>query len=145
MIETLYRCWNNSMSQRDHYLNLRWNLLQQQEDIYDKLTSRNQYRTAVNTDSNVSLISETSNYVSKSMHIVYFIFLGYSKMNVKAQIQNVFMKNANVQKIKKKMLYDKQISRNTSSKVYNKILIFRSYLTKENRKATEKDEHVWFK
>ena len=144
MIETLYRCWNNTMSQRDHYLNLRWNLLQQQEDIYDKLTSRNQYRTAVNTDSNVSLISETSNYVSKSMYIVYFIFLGYSKMNVKAQIQNVFMKNANVQKIKKKMLYDKQISRNTSSKVYNKILIFRSYFTKEDRKVTEKDEHVWF-
>ena len=145
MIETLCRCWNNTMSQRDHYLNLRWNLLQQQEDIYDKLTSRNQYRTAVNTDSNVSLISETSNYVSKSMYIVYFIFLGYSKMNVKAQIQNVFMKNANVQKIKEKMLYDKQISRNTSSKVYNKILIFRSYFTKEDRKVTEKDEHVWFK
>ena len=119
--------------------------MQQQEDIYDKLTSRNQYRTAVNTDSNVSLISETSNYVSKSMYIVYFIFLGYSKMNVKAQIQNVFMKNANVQKIKEKMLYDKQISRNTSSKVYNKILIFRSYFTKEDRKVTEKDEHVWFK
>lgn len=84
-----------TMAQREKFLTERWALLQNKENILEKLISSSQSNTR---EYNTNRIFEKDSVFSTNLS---FSQKDYSKLTVRSQIQKISMKNIDMAKIKK--------------------------------------------